>query len=280
MRPKVARCEELIAVLHQHGALDNPPDWGCISVGRSGDNMSSTIFRKGTNDWNHFTLLEAVANAYLQNAPYNNTVLPFPDLGHVAVLRPSQGSTNETRITVNLLDSTGVIDCSNDVPLRFGDSVDIPERDHSLGDNASGLTDSQKSALANFITGKVRLVVQDRQVEITIYRLGDQAMLDHVLETVDARNILLASSDLSRVKVIRHDAKTGEHHEWIFDCSPPGTRNPPGTFAVYGGRYGGPGGPGQPLSYQWYANGNGNSAASANSLWLCDGDVIEVPQKQ
>jgi hypothetical protein len=51
--------------------------------------------------------------------------------------------------------------------------------------------------------------------------------------------LLLTSSDLSRIKVTRRDPKTGEKLEWVFDCS----------------------------------------GDKAPDFWLRAGDVIEVPEK-
>lgn len=275
---KAAQAKKLIAVLHQHGALDRLPNWDRITVGRAADNISSTIFVKGTNDWNHFTLVEAIANVFLSAQSYQyNSPLRFPDLAHITILRPHNDSTNQTRIAVNLLNANGGIDCSNDVPLQFGDVVEIPERDHALGDNASGLTDQQRTTLADYAKGSVRLVAGDQKVQIPIYRLGNQATLETVLGNSEARKILLASSDLSRVKVIRRDSKTGERQEWVLDCSPPGSNNSFGTLNISGGNYVVADSPGQPLSYQWYANAS--IPSEPNLLWLRDGDVIEVPEK-
>lgn len=53
-------------------------------------------------------------------------------------------------------------------------------------------------------------------------------------------NLLLASSDLSRVKVTRTDKATGRKREWVLDCSDP---------------------------------------KPAPAFWLRDGDIIEVPEK-
>ena len=62
----------------------------------------------------------------------------------------------------------------------------------------------------------------------------------------EARRILLSSSDLSRVKIIRRDAKTGKNHEWTVDCS----------NAIFD-----------------------QNPDNARDLWLRNGDVIEVPEK-
>jgi ankyrin repeat protein len=53
---------EIIALLHQYGALDKLPDWNSITVARPSSKFSATIFKKDTNNWNQFTLLEAVLN--------------------------------------------------------------------------------------------------------------------------------------------------------------------------------------------------------------------------
>jgi hypothetical protein len=284
--PELKPANALVAGwLRQHGALDRLPDWDCITMSRPAANFSFAIFHNDTNDWNQFTLLEALANFYFSHQNYNvpqgnNTwagyslpsMLPFPDLTRVVIVHPGRSSTNETRITVNLLNQTNGIDFSRNLPLAFGDVVEIPERDHSLGDNESGLTGPQRDILSDYVKGTVRLKVQGQQVDIPFYRLDGQAGLEEVLDNSDARKLLLASSDLAHVKVTRHNLKNGEKHEWIFDCSNSG---------------GGQAAPGRPLSYQWNYNGGPpeftvtptTSSVSPHSFWLRDGDVIEVPEK-
>jgi ankyrin repeat protein len=274
---------QAIALLRRHGALDKLPEWDAITVSRPAANFSFAFFHKGTNDWNHFTLLETILNFYASSQSYSvpqgnntwanyslNSMLPFPDLTRVVIVRPSHGSTNETRITANLANGTNGIDFSKDVPLEFGDVVELPERDHSLGENAVGLTDNQRTALEDYVKGHVRLVVHGQQVEIPINRLGNFATLDAVLNHPEARKFLLASSDLARVKVIRQDPKTGKSREWILDCTPP-----PETSPAYGG-----GTFAQRLQAITNRGSNNAGQSTAGSdLWLRDGDVIEVPEK-
>lgn len=268
---KAAHAKALIVLLHRHGALDNPPDWDAITVIRPSANFSQCIFRKGTNDWNHFTLLETILNFYGTSSYQMGPSLSFPELTRVVIVRPSHGSPYETRMTVNLLNSTNGIDLTKDRPLEFGDVVEIPERDHALSENPIGLTDYQTATLAEYVKGGVKLVAHGQQVELPIQRVGYLATLDTVLRNQAAWEVLLASSDLSRVKVVRHDPKTGEQHEWTFDCSNLAADNSSGFGVnVYGGT---------PLSYQWYTTSNGNNVPSGNMLWLCNGDVIEVPEK-
>jgi len=271
---------QLADLLRQHGALDHLPNWGCIAVSRPAADFSLTIFRKGTNDWNRFTLLETILNYYesSQNvsipqgnnmwASYPaNSMMPFPDLARLTIVRPRRDSTNETRITVNLLNETNGIDCSKDMPLEFGDEVEIPERDHSLGDNSVGLTEGQRRTLAGYLKGSAQLVVRDQKVRLSLYPYPSSSLIGSVLNSVEAQKVLLSSSDLSRVKVTRRDPKTGKRLEWVINCTPSATARP-----MVGGTI--------PLFPARTPNYNGSQSGAAPDLWLRDGDVIEVPEKQ
>jgi cytohesin len=263
-----AAAGDLADLLRQHGALDNPPNWNAITVSRASSGVSAVVFQRETNDWNRFTLLETILNYYTYPYPYipglnSDTAgsLPFPDLTRVTIVRPGHGTTNETRISVNLLNSTNGIDCSKNVPLEFGDVVEIPERDHSLADSPVGLTASQYDTLLNCLKAVVQLVVLDQKVELPIFPVQPGSIIGNVLDQPDAKKILSSSSDLSRVKVSRHNAKTGENQEWTVDCShfPSSNSSPPGVNFVVG----------IPAE----------APPSTPSFWLRDGDVINVPEK-
>jgi cytohesin len=247
-----ASLSEIASLLRQHGALDNLPHWDRIEVSRSAANYSATVFRKGTNDWNRFTLLETLLNVYPEQFPgsgfrpgfgtsaYWATYLSLPDLTRLTIIRHQPNTTNETRIKVDLLNSTNGIDCFRDVPLEFGDVVEVPEREHALGDRPVGLTDSQRDSIVHCLKGSVRLVVHGSKAKLPVNPYPDGSLIGSVLNRPEAQNILLSSSNLSRVKVTRPDPATGKKHEWILDCS---------------------------------------NLNNAPDLWLRDGDVIEVPDK-
>ncbi len=161
---------QLADFLRQHGALDKLPDWDRITVSRPAANFSQAVFQKGTNDWNQFTLLETIFNQYKDYKP-NSTPFPsilFPDLARIVILRANHGTTNLTRIAVNLLNSTNGVNCSKDVPLEFGDVVEIPEREHALGEKAVGLTENQKGVIFGYLKGNVQLVMHDLTVELVM----------------------------------------------------------------------------------------------------------------
>ena len=265
---------QLANLLRQHGARDSLPNWDRIAISRPSANFTFPIFVRGTNDWNQFTLLETILNYYESSQSYsvpqgNNTwatgtassMMPFPDLARVVIVRPSHDSTNEVRQVVNLLNSTNGIDCAKDVPLEFGDVVEVPERDHSLGDRPVGLTGNQTKCMASYLKGNVQLAVRDQKVELPFYRIGNQSTIGAVLNQPEAQRLLLSSSDLSHVTVSRFDPKTGKNSEWILDCSPPTS----------------PGNGSSPLNYRLGTGANNPSPQT--DLWLRDGDMIEVPEK-
>jgi hypothetical protein len=110
--------------------------------------------------------------------------------------------------------------------------------------------------------GEAKLIVAGGQtIQLPLQEFFCQ--IGEVLARDVARGVLTSSSDLSRVKVTRHDATTGKNHEWIVDCSDHQSQssllNPQ-------------------VQYTWqFAMGN---SQHSSDLWLRDGDVIEVPEKQ
>jgi ankyrin repeat protein len=271
--------DKIAGLLRSHGALDNLPHWDVITVSRPSANYSKTVFQKGTNDWNRFTLLETLLNFYPEQSFHqprfggstdSEISLPFPDLTRVTIIHHKQNTTNETRIKVDLLNATNGIDCSRDVPLEFGDVVEIPEREHALGDVLIGLTDSQRAAMANCLTGSAQLLVRDQKVKILLYPDPGSSLIGAVLNGSEARKILLSSSDLSCVKVTRRDPATGKKYEWVINCTPTPEAVPTGAGSDFTQRL-------QAIIQQRSAGGRQFGAMP--DLWLRDGDVIEVPEK-
>jgi len=259
---------QLAGLLRQYGALDNLPNWDRITVSRPAANFSQTVFQKGTNDWNRFTLLETLLNFYSKPSPRfavlplgsggtaSEISLPFPDLTRVTIIRHQPNTPNETPLKVNLLDATNGIDCSRDVPMEFGDVVEIPEREHALGDRPVGLTDNQRDTILNGLKGSVRLVVHGAKVELPV-NPDDSSLVGSVFNLPEAQGVLQSSSDLSRVKVTRADPVTGKKREWILDCS---------RMSHSGNN-------------PFYLDQRDDPHYNAPGLRLRNGDVIEVPEK-
>jgi hypothetical protein len=271
--------------------LDKLPDWDRIVVSRPADNLSAPVFFKGTNDWNHFTLLEAILNLYYSSQTYLVAVpgtgdgttmfqakdaLPFPDLTRVVVVRPNHDSTNVTRMTVDLINDTNGIDGAKDVILEFGDAVELPERDHVLREQTVGLTQAQREAMASLLGGTVQLVVRGQKVELNLHPEEAGSLLDRVLAQPEAQAALLASSDLSRIKVTRHDPKTGRDQVWIVDCTSSRHTVGDGNQMVYGEANGRQIVLGSPFGHP---TGYPADNPPSTDLWLRNGDVIEVPER-
>ena len=234
---------QLAALLRQHGALDVLPDWDRITVSRPANHFSATVFQRGTNDWNHFTLLELLYQIdYFGN--YYKQRISFPDLTRVLIVRPTGNGAKSQRITVNLLNGTNGVDCARDVRLKFGDVVEIPEREHSLAETGCFLSGDQAMTILNHFrsrAGTAKLIVAGGQtVELPLQPFFSQ--IGQVLSRDNARAALTSNSDLSRVKVTRRDPETGKTDEWTLDCSNQNNQGVP-------------------------------------DLWLRAGDVIEVPMK-
>jgi ankyrin repeat protein len=290
-------------LLRQHGAVENLPRLDRISVQRSSTGYTEVAFKKSTNDWNHFTLLELLAMQYhfLGDSPagggdrngytkaafmsrfYSSSLgeqfspwLQFPDVAHIKVRRPGADLKHWQDKTVDFNSVLESGDCSTDVPLDWGDVVEIPEADHPLDERWKGFSDTELENLKKCLTRQVEIVIKNKTTTITLAPgiVTNQGRGPTTVSIKDERDafwtkgstpppevsrlviipgapfwlkpvlldskLVLASSDLSRVKVTRHDAKTGKNHEWTIDC---------------------------------------RVSSPAPNLWLVDGDSIDVPDR-
>ena len=266
-----AQAEKLIALLHQHGALDSLPDWDRINISRPSANFSKSVFHKNTHDWNQFSLLELIGEYDIGDGYQPNDPLVFADLAHIVVTRPSATGETVKRMEVNLLNTTNGVDCSKDVPLEFGDEVEVPEREHTLAAAGNYLPEDQYQAIYHFLENKAGTaqlrVAGGQTIQLALQPFFSQ--LTWVLRGDRARGVLTSSSDLQRVKVTRHDPATSTAHEWLVDCSDHQASSgmyvpqPTSTFAV---------------RLNAIIN-SANNPQPASDLWLRNGDVIEVPEK-
>jgi ankyrin repeat protein len=258
--PSPVRIEDL---LRQHGAVEDLPRLDRIEVRRPSASFSAVVFlKKETNDWNQFTLLELIAvhyelltaspNGRLEQSNRARTIswLHFPDFAHVRLRRPAPDLKSWQDRTLDLTAAFQSGDCSDDLPLEWGDVLEIPEADHPLNANWQGLAEETTNTISKCLTRQVEVVVKGQSTKLSLVP-GD-ALEEHsgrtfvryatfmVKPVLDHTKLLLASSDLSRVKVKRQNPAAGKPREWIVDCS----------------QYG-----------------------NEPDLWLRDGDVIEVPDK-
>lgn len=186
-------------------------------------------------------------------------------------MRPNTNNLTAKRIKVDLLDATNGVDCAKDLPLEFGDVVEFPEREHTLA-QPDRWTPEQIRKITAYLkdhAGSAKLIVAGGQtIELPLTHFEPETCdIRSVLNSSLAQNVLTSRSDLSHVKVVRQDSKTGKTNEWTLDCSThqelPGQINisSPNTFAN---------------RLQLIIN---NASQPSPDLRICGGDVIEVPEK-
>ena len=265
---------DLADLLRQHGALDELPDFTRIRITRRGLSLPLEVFHNGVKLTNQFTLLETVMRFY--SRPRDAWMaLPFPDFGRIIVRRPSQTiGDKEQEIKVSLLNSSNVVDCAHDVPVEFGDVIEVPESVHALNAETPNPVGEMEEAFAfsspagSFAARLASLQQpggEERLARVNAYRTSTlclqksvqlvvagetttfkvdswkEGFLSRALAKTEARSVLRSSSDLSRVTVTRKLA--GSSHPAVF------------TVDVSG------------------------DAPNQDDLWLQDGDVITVPEK-
>ena len=251
--------DNIVALLREHGALDDLPNFNAIRVTRQGMAAPAVVFERQSNDWNHYTLLEVIRNYYF-TAPVGVTPipstfservralteattapksLPFPDLARIIIHRPNRVSVGKGQdIKVNLLDASNTVDCAKDVLVEFGDVIEIPIRDHALNEEAIGLSSEQINAFNRCLAKQVHISVRSQTREVSLPASAPDLLA--ALQMPEAQSLLLSSSDLTRVKVVRKGPTTDNTREYIEDT----TKTRP-----------------------------------SQDLWLENGDVIEVPEK-
>jgi len=265
----------MVDLLRQHGAIGDLPHMDRLEVIRRSANYSSAVLMRGTNNLNRFSLLEVIAAHYgfvtgLNVAgntgrnlnPSSHTVngaLEFPNLEKILIRRAKpdgSGWQGETSVSLEaiLLQSA---DCSKDLWLQWGDQVEIPEADHPLGGVWTGFDPELLKRWSRCLARQVQVIVKG---QTNILELNIEAPLkehysqrtmppDFCLKpALLASRFLLASSDLSQVRLKRRDPVTGQNWELVLDCSTPS----------------------QP---------RGNVFPREADIWLRNGDIIEVPEK-
>jgi len=261
---------KMAALLRQHGALDDVPRPEAIQTRRPSSGFSGNPLLKSTNDWNRFTALEVIAMEYglLAKLPqgeaqeqYNIEAwankfqgLYFPDLEKVRIRRPASDLHSWQEHTFDISSVLGFGDCSKDVTVEWGDVLEISEADHPLNERWVGFSTNEWLNLQKCLSRKVDVIVKGKTTKVTMaaeipenISVGGYApptiktkVPFWIKPALRKTNLLLASSDLSHIKVTRMDAKTGKKREWVLDCS---------------------------------------DSKPAPDFWLREGDVIEVPDK-
>jgi len=279
---RFASYSKVLDILHAHGAVADVPRLDVIELRRSDANFSRVIFRKGTNGWDHFTLFDLIAVQYTLLSPLPagegrprrsigtldgtftgfapNTGLGFPDFRHIRIKHPKPDLKNWDERTVDIDAAFATGDCSADVPLQMGDQVEIPEADHVLNAAWEGLSKPTLETFQKCLTHQISIIVKGQTNNVSLspdVRLTNSMRVSigqemdvgprvrqfapfMIMPALAESKFLLASSDLAHIKLIRTDPATGQKRELVVDC---------------------------------------RSGVPPPSVWLRDGDIIEVSDK-
>ena len=273
--------KDIGTLLRQHGAI-SALERSTIRITRSGQTAQGVVFMQDAHAYNRHTLFEVIAYTYphqLGLAYLSPTMhrdrdpeLPgfyFPDFAHVKIHRlEANGHTNILSVDLEAALNSG--DCSKNLDLKWGDIVELPELDHNVSENWEGLATAntgylgkvpgttgrdyrngksyQSNTGAKFAHGwNARSAPDPLSVDwpgsVPAGDTGTKAKLSFFwLSDVKVRaRVLLASSDLTGAKVKRVDQATGKTDWLVFNLA---------------------------------------RIDEHSDLWLQDGDVIEVPEKQ
>ena len=162
---------------------------------------------------------------------------------------------------MNMLNSTNGIDCTKDMPLQFGDEVEIPEREHTLAEPIVGLTETQRSDLRDCLQRKVTFRIKGQSIEVTLFGEAESTWLANALRLSQVHSVLRSSSDFSRIHIHRVDSVNGVVRDFVLSEQPGSTNPGPIGMTL----------PPHALP--------GRGTTVGDDLWLRDGDVIEIPDK-
>jgi ankyrin repeat protein len=249
-----AAFRQMAALLRQHGALDEIPRMDRIGVRRA--SMAGAYFPliKGTNDWNHFKLVELLGvhfDMITVGGPTGLSTFRFPDFSRVVIRRLSPDKKKWEQREVNLaevLESTNRVD---DPYVEWGDVVELTEAVPPGNQGWPGFSKSEVEGFKRCLTRVVEVTIKGATNTLVLtpsFGLGGGGLANAPLPVhfsirpvlLNSR-LLMRSSDLSRVRVTRRDAVTGKTVQWVLDC---------------------------------------RESQPEPDLWLKDGDKIEIPETQ
>jgi ankyrin repeat protein len=243
---------EIARLLRDAGADPHLLRSRSIAYGRD-LSRTSPAFTRGTNDWNRYTLFEIAAQVVTQ--------LEFPDLQRAFISRITNGQIHSIPVNLAALLTPG--ECTNDMWLEWGDVVVVPERDHPINERKDYLPEENRKAALECIERTVSIVVKGStnavRLKLIVPKPGFAAPLSArgsmggkeasimTARSFRAREVILysdflrASSDQARIKVTRSNPN-GAADRWTINLLKEGPEE--------------------------------------HDLWLRDGDVIEIPEKQ
>lgn len=249
---------ELASLLLASGAKEYLPDPLGIAVSRPAKGYQQRVLCRTASSPNRFTLLELLAVHYgilrQSDCSPSSGGLPFPDWSFIRIRRMQpDGELRPMAFDVaSMLNDEG---CGGDVWLEWGDVVEIPEADHplnagwELGKDQAFLP-KLKRCLERTVHVEVKGDAKPFKLEMPFQAMQGSGWRWHqeryswdAITTVNRSGLLRTSSDRTNIRVVRlRDPVSGAagKWEWTVDVTQP---------------------------------------ATVDSIWLREGDVIQVPDR-
>lgn len=265
--PRDSEQKEIIELLRSHGADEFLQRRLYITAVRGADGNSAgekaTYLVRGTNVLNQFTLYELLAAVFLDGGER----FKFPDFAALRIHRLD--GQKEVVLNIDLETELNSTNCAQDVPLQWGDEVEIPMLIHPITMSWTGLARPHAETLNQCLTRSVRVAVSGTNVTVKLRPfVGDTSVQFNIPPTFsfatlavvvqhdnEIKSLLRTSSDLKRVSVTRTNPGKRQPVLMRFDLT---------NVALPDMRY-----PSTVSLTPWQ-----------HDLWLRDGDVIEIPEKE
>jgi ankyrin repeat protein len=262
------------ALLRTKGAMDDLQRRNFISANRGND--VQRMFKKTPEDWNRYTLFQLMAQIYQPaQIPSHQHRYRFPELSQITIKRirnqaadapnlpeKPRPALSETNLLLNLEAALKMKDRTKDVLLEWGDIVEIPESDHPINQQWSGLDHNLAETLAECLKREVQIIVKGKTNLVSLspsimigsapsiafntmptlvpYAVGDSSVPQPkknlatfaLYEVVFGADVLRASSDITRISVKRASPGQPNSREWTFNLE---KRDPANTFLLQDG---------------------------------------------
>ncbi len=272
--------DRIVALLREAGGDPLFHLRDAISVSRPNQDPHAVIQRQGSAV-NRFTLLETLALLCSGWMPNDLSMLAFPDLTRVTIRHRAEGQTEAKASVVNLEALVRAGDRQADPWLAWGDIVEIPEAEHPRNESWRGLPEDFVKGLGPMLNRRVELRSKAGVTNLNLVARFDGVKLKFdscwLSQVVPASGLVLNSSDLAHVKVRRSDPAGPT--EMVFDLeASPSAASGPVAFQPIPLPVPAPS-PGSPGRVVYSRARPGAASQPPATLWLRDGDVIEIPEK-
>ncbi len=277
------------ALLRTKGAVDDLQRRNFISASRGPE--VQRMFKKTPEDWNRYTLFQLMAQIYHPSPfpsanPFANPHrYRFPDLSQIMIKRIRNQAADapdlpekqrpvlpETNLLLNLEAALKMKDRTKDVLLEWGDIVEIPESDHPINQQWSGLDHNLAETLAECLKREVQIIVKGKT---NLVSLSPTIMLGSspppAFTTIAAPMNIQFPDGASSVPEPKKNLSTFALYEVVFGADVLRASSDITRIVVKRSS------PGQLKSQEWTFNLEKRDPA--NTFLLQDGDLIEIPEK-